>query len=150
MNFFGIFRQSDPPSPQEDSKCKNAQFLQWILKDDDAYFKKIRASYIWMNSFTMKNVGILNNMLPPPYCVTGPRWVNTDYLPSNRAARALFYQHGLTLILAWISNYIHYKLWGEITYPFLNFNGCTVEVLEWISNFIPYILMDVITYPCWD
>ena len=29
---------------------------------------------------------------------------------------------------AWISNYIHYKLWDEITYPFLNFNGCTVEV----------------------
>ena len=25
-------------------------------------------------------------------------------------------------------NHIHYKLWGEITYPFLNFNGCTVEV----------------------
>ena len=28
---------------------------------------------------------------------------------------------------AWISIYIHYKLWDEITYPFLNFNGCTVE-----------------------
>ena len=39
-----------------------------------------------------------------------------------------FYLHGLTLIPAWISNYIHYKLWGEITYPFLNFNGATVEV----------------------
>ena len=23
---------------------------------------------------------------------------------------------------AWISNYIHYKVWDEITYPFLNFN----------------------------
>ena len=40
----------------------------------------------------------------------------------------LFYWHGLTLIPAWISNYIHYKLWDEITYPFLNFNGATVEV----------------------
>ena len=40
----------------------------------------------------------------------------------------LFYLHGLTLIPAWISNYIHYKVWDEITYPFLNFNGCTVEV----------------------
>ena len=28
----------------------------------------------------------------------------------------------------WISNYIHYKVWDEIIYPFLNFNGCTVEV----------------------
>ena len=24
--------------------------------------------------------------------------------------------------------YIHYKVWDEITYPFLNFNGATVEV----------------------
>ena len=39
-----------------------------------------------------------------------------------------FYQHGLTLIPAWISNYIHYNVWDEITYPFLNFNGATVEV----------------------
>ena len=28
------------------------------------------------------------------------------------------------------------KRWDEITYPFLNFNGATVEVKEWISNFI--------------
>ena len=39
--------------------------------------------------------------------------------------RTPFYKHGLTVISAWISNYIHYKLWDEITYPFLNFNGCT-------------------------
>ena len=36
----------------------------------------------------------------------------------------------------------------EITYPFPNFNGCTIEILEWISDFIPYIIMTVITYPC--
>ena len=41
-------------------------------------------------------------------------------------------------------------MWGEITYPFLNFNGCTVEVLEWISNFTPYFILDVITYSCWN
>ena len=39
-----------------------------------------------------------------------------------------FYKHGWTLIVAWISNYIHYKVWDEIIYPFLNFNGATVEV----------------------
>ena len=38
----------------------------------------------------------------------------------------------------------------EITYPFPNFNGCTVEVWEWISNFITHFMMDVITYSCWD
>ena len=30
-------------TPQEESKCKNVQLLQWILKDDDVYFKKITA-----------------------------------------------------------------------------------------------------------
>ena len=39
-----------------------------------------------------------------------------------------FYSYDLTLIPAWISDYIRYKLWDEITYPFLNFNGATVEV----------------------
>ena len=37
-----------------------------------------------------------------------------------RIIRGLFYKHGLTLIPAWIVNYIHYKVWDEITYPFLN------------------------------
>ena len=39
-----------------------------------------------------------------------------------------FYYHGLTLIPPWISNYTHYNVWDEITYPFLNFNSATVEV----------------------
>ena len=34
--------------------------------------------------------------------------------------------------------------------PFLNFNGCTLEVQEWISNFIPHFITDVISVPCWD
>ena len=32
-------------------------------------------------------------------------------------ATALFNKHGITLIPAWISNYIHYNVWDEITYP---------------------------------
>ena len=61
-----------------------------------------------------------------------------------------FYLHGLTLIPAWISDRIHYKMWDEIAYPFLIFNGATVEVWELISNFIPHFTVHVITYPCWD
>ena len=57
--------------------------------------------------------------------------------------------HGLTFISAWMSNYIHYKMWDEITYPFPNFNGATFAVCEWISNFIPYFTWHVIIYPCW-
>ena len=50
-----------------------------------------------------------------------------------------FYYHGLTVIPAWISNHIHYKMrW--ITYPCTNFIGCTNEVWEWISNIFPHFM----------
>ena len=39
-----------------------------------------------------------------------------------------FYYHGLTLIPAGMSNYIYYKVWDEITYPFLNFNIATISL----------------------
>ena len=45
------------------------------------------------------------------------------------------------------SNYMHSKVWDGITYPFPNFNGCTV--CGWIRNFIPQFIMGVITHPCW-
>ena len=41
-------------------------------------------------------------------------------------------------------------MWGENTYPFPNFSGCTVEVWKWINNFIPHFTVHVIIYPCWD
>ena len=49
---------------------------------------------------------------------------------------------------AWIDKYI--MCVDEITYPFPNFKGCTVEVWEWMSNFIPHFTGHVIIYPCWD
>ena len=49
-------------------------------------------------------------------------------LDGVRSIWAPFYYRVLTLIPAWISNYIHYNVWDEITYQFLNFNGATVEV----------------------
>ena len=55
-----------------------------------------------------------------------------------------------TLIPAWIGNHMPSKVWYEIIYRFLNFNGATVEVKEWISNFIPHFMMDVIANQCWD
>ena len=54
------------------------------------------------------------------------------------------------LIPAWIDNYVHYKMLDEITYPFPNFNGWTVEVWECINNFIPNFNGHVVTYPCGD
>ena len=63
---------------------------------------------------------------------------------------APIYQHGLTLIPAWISKYMPRNVWDAITYPFPNFKSATVEVWELISNFIPQFIKDVITNPCWD
>ena len=42
--------------------------------------------------------------------------------------RGSFYWHGLTLISARISNHIPSKVRDEVTYPFSNFNGATIEV----------------------
>ena len=39
---------------------------------------------------------------------------------------------------AWMNNHMLSKVWDEITYPFPNFNGCTVVVWEWIRNFTFY------------
>ena len=44
--------------------------------------------------------------------------------------------HGLTLIPAFLSNHMPSKVWDEITNPFPNFNGVTIEVWKWIRNFI--------------
>ena len=51
---------------------------------------------------------------------------------------------------AWISNHMPSKVWDEITYPFPNFNSCTVEVWELISNVISNYIMNVIIYSCWN
>ena len=46
-----------------------------------------------------------------------------------------------------MSDHMSSKAWDEITDPFPNFNGVTVEVWDWISNFVRLFIMDVITYP---
>ena len=44
--------------------------------------------------------------------------------------------------------YTYYKVWGEIAYPFPDFNGAALQILELISNFIPHLTGRVITHPC--
>ena len=59
---------------------------------------------------------------------------------------ASFYKYGLTWIPTWIqSNQMTNKVWGDITNPFPNVNGCTIEVWEWINNLITYFIMEAIT-----
>ena len=40
-----------------------------------------------------------------------------------------FYSYGLSLIPVWVGNYIHSKVWDEITYRFPNFNGAIVAIV---------------------
>ena len=75
-------------------------------------------------------------------------WINFIHF-CLAISRSTFYQHGLTLIPARISNHMPSKVWDKITYPLPNFNGCTIEVWEWICSFIQHIL-DVVPYPCWQ
>ena len=51
-DFWGDFVvKLPPPLPPEESKCKNAQFLQCILKDGDVYFKKSHSILNWEEFF---------------------------------------------------------------------------------------------------
>ena len=38
------------------------------------------------------------------------------------------------------------EVWDEITYPFPNLSGCTVEAWEWKSNFTPHLITDITTF----
>ena len=68
----------------------------------------------------------------------------------NKIYSYLLLSYGITLISALIGNYIHYKEWDEIIYPFRHINNATVKDREWISYFIPHFTGPMITYPCWD
>ena len=71
-------------------------------------------------------------------CNTSSRKIMTklSYLVNNLVGdnRATscgsLYWHGLTLYPAWISNYIEYRVWNEITYPLLNCNSA-VDISFW-------------------
>ena len=81
------------------------------------------------------------------YLVRGSLGILTLDVPRNLGPISLLW---INLIPTWISSYIHYKVWGEIIYPFLNFNGATVDVWEWISNFIRRFTGNVTSCPYWD
>ena len=51
-----------------------------------------------------------------------------EYIYGTREYSGLSDQHKLTLISAWISYYIHYKVWNKITYAFPYFNGALLNI----------------------
>ena len=58
--------------------------------------------------------------------------------------------YGLTLFLVGIRNHTQSIMGNEMTYPFPNFNSCTIEVWQGINNSMPHFIMEVMTYPWWD
>ena len=68
--------------------------------------------------------------LPTHICVTRSQWVNIQCISITRPNNVWYIvDHklsGAPLIPAWLSNYIHCRVWDEITYPFPNFNGATI------------------------
>ena len=98
----------------------------------------VQAIYICCHIWKRKGVSDFSN---PPLSVFRSRFLHSFLLnPSDwlsylslflflscvsfSPVRSSIYWHGLTLIVAWTSNYIHYKMCDEINYPFSNFNGC--------------------------
>ena len=84
---------------------------------------------------TVISITFLKSLFKAPQIQVVDHIFNSQKIPSN-TPRSHIYQHGLiTFIPACISDNIHNKVWDKITYPFPNFNGCTVEVWEWMNNF---------------
>ena len=63
-----------------------------------------------------------------PYLLIGCWRLWNEILASTNFDWRIFSALRLWTRGPFISNNIHYKVCDEITYPFLNFNGCTVEV----------------------
>ena len=107
----------------------------------DTYYNVVNYS-ICLASMVFAQVKIYTN-----HAFNSPKW-HTIACPHDPVG-APFVWHGITLFSAWISNYLHYEVWDEITRPITNSRGCTLEVWQWKNNFIPYSIGHVITLPCW-
>ena len=63
-------------------------------------------------------VAINGTITLEPYHMSWQGWAGTIIHLMTMTTRVPFYEHKFTFIPAWISNYIHHKVWDEITYPF--------------------------------
>ena len=102
----------------------------------------------WMRVFIFSTLYFIHSKICSILCKTSNPSQNVSITKFAQSTfRGPFYYPILTLIPAWISNYNHYKVWDEITYPFPNFNGQPLTFGN-ESNFIPNFAIYVITYPC--
>ena len=93
-------------------------FVLFDLKDTHAYIVWY-FSYLALHRYNMKWVRQLKFLI-----------ILEIYIGLNKRLRGIFDLQGSTLIPVCISNYTHYKVWAEITYPLPNFNDATFGVWE--------------------
>ena len=67
-----------------------------------------------------------------------------EWIKKRRVSWGPFYLHELILASAWTCNPMPGEVWDDITYPFPNFNGATVEVWKLMNKFIPHFILHVI------
>ena len=97
-----------------------------------------------VSRYMYSNVSCRNEMICWPLLnqVCSTSWMASTGTPFT------IYEHGLTLIPAWISNHMPSNAWDKITYPISKLQRCNRWSLEWICYFIPYFIMGAITSPC--
>ena len=77
-------------------KKKSSSALQWILKDADVYFKQSQ-HLKFEGILHSEKYMVLHNMLPSPYCVTRPQWVN-----ANKAAAVGYHGPNAIFFIVWL------------------------------------------------
>ena len=97
--------------------------IKWRIYLKTFFVEEHRPAYLtWSKSWLQKDCDATRQGIS----AHSMNLVISEY--SDLFTSCAFYKHWLTLIRSWISNYIHYEGWAEITYPFLNSNGATVDV----------------------
>ena len=120
------------PSVQNDNDCLlNSNLLPFKRNGIDEHIITVNGgrtcmSYFCMNRFMTQIIVIMC------YINVVLNLGSNMSISSSWYANVAFYK---LWIWVWKSNCIHYKVWDEITCPFPNFNGATVDVWEWTSNF---------------
>ena len=101
------------------------QVGEWVTHRHHKYTNK----YAWIS---LRALGLKSNHVKKGTCL---HFNQVEPLTDSSGSLSdLRCQHALTLILAWLNNYIHCTVWDGITYPFTNFNGTTIRVWEWIVS----------------
>ena len=115
--------------------------IKWVIQNAPRRHFTTKFTIIYSKNINLKKMKSFGNQ-------TLLIWSNLEFLMSN----FILFTNGINLrvgkiqsretrwiilIPAWISNHIPSEMWGEITYPFPNFN----EVWEWVSNFNPHFMI---------